>query len=563
MLGCKTCSVLKLVQFNCNLTQKLESNKATKSPPGNQPNDKPHTPLTKEKLLTDFQDRLEGLGEFHMNPYHITLELGAEPVIHPPRSVPVHLRDLYKEEIDKMLELGVITRVDTPTDWVNSIVLSETTNEKGEIAKLRVCLDPRDLNKWIKREQHYTKTIDEVVTQLNDAKFFTLVDAKKGYWHVPLDEASSYLTTLSTPFGRFRFTRLPFGLIVSQDVFQKQLDSALEGLSGVTGIADDTFVFGSAEQEHNKNLAGLMEQARQKGIVFNKDKLQFKRTEVHFFGHTWIPQGVKPDNSKVAAIQSMQPPEDVKSLQSFLGLVNYLTRYSARLATITAPLRELTKKEVAYVWGPEHDHAFAAVKQEVSTLGVLRYFDPKAETVIQTDASLKGLGAVLLQQGQPVCYASKALTETEQRYSNIEREALGLVWGLERFHYFIYGKPCTIHTDHKPLEAIFKKKLSSCPARLQRFVLRALKYDVKVTYVKGTEVPIADALSRISPQPAPVNGQLPQLDIHYVTKTLPSSQTKLQQIRDETTNDPILNRLREKNLQGMARQTREMPRSTP
>ena len=379
-----------------------------------------------------------------------------------------------------MLELGVITTVDTPTDWVNSIVLSETTNEKGEITKLRVCLDPRDLNKWIKREQHYTKTIDEVVTQLNDAKFFTLVDAKKGYWHVPLDEASSYPTTFSTPFGRFRFTRLPFGLIVSQDVFQKQLDSTLKGLSGVTGIADDTFVFGSTEQEHDKNLAGLVERARQKGIVFNKDKLQFKRTEVHFFGHTWTTQGVKPDNSKVAAIQSMQPPKDVKSLRSFLGLVNYLTRYSARLATITAPLRELTKKEVAYVWGPEHDRAFAAVKQEVSTLGVLRYFDPKAETVIQTDA-LKGLGAVLLQQGQPVCYASKALTETEQRYSNIEREALGLVWGLERFHYFIYGKPCTIHTDHKPLEAIFKKKLSSCPARLQRFVLRALKYDVKVT----------------------------------------------------------------------------------
>ena len=156
------------------------------------------------------------------------------------------------------------------------------------------------------------------------------------------------------------------------------------------------------------------------------------------------PQGVKPDNSKVAAIQGTQSPEDVKSLGSFLGSVNYLTRYLARLATITAPLRELTKKEVAYVWGPEHDRAFAAVKQEVSTRGVLRYFDPKAETVIQTDASLKGLDAVLLQQGQPVCYASKALTDTEQRYSNIESEALGLVWGLEKFHWLftIYtGKP--------------------------------------------------------------------------------------------------------------------------
>ena len=352
-LGCKTCNDLE-------------------------PSDKPHTPLTKEKLLTDFQDRFEGLGAFHMKPYHITLEPGAEPIIHPPRSVPVHLRVLCKAEIDKTLELGVITRVDTPTDWVNSIVLSETTNEKEEITKLRVCWDPRDLNKWIKREQHYTKTIEEVVTQLNDAKFVTLVDAKKGYWYVPLDEASSYLTTFSSP--------------------QKQLDLAFEGLRGVTGIVDDTYVYGSTEQENDKNLAGLMERARQKGIVFNKDKLQFKAKKSTSLATLGPPEGVKPDNS-----QSMQPQGDVKSLQSFLGLVNYLTRFLARLPTITAPLRELAKMKVAYVWGPEHDRAFAAVKQEGSTLGVLRYLDPKAETVIQTDAPLKGLGAVLLKQGQPVC----------------------------------------------------------------------------------------------------------------------------------------------------------------
>jgi hypothetical protein len=190
------------------------------------------------------------------------------------------------------------------------------------------------------------------------------------------------------------------------------------------------------------------------------------------------------------------------------------------------------------------------VKKEVSSLGVLRYFDPDAETTIQTDASLKGLSAVLLQGGQPVCYASKALTEAEQRYSNIEREALGVVWGLERFHYFVYGKKCNVHTDHKPLETIFRKKLSSCPSRLQRFVLRALKYDVTVTYVKCEQVPIADALSRVSPQPVPPKGQLPQLDIHQITSTLPASPIKLQQIRNETADDPVLSKLREVVYQG-------------
>lgn len=555
MLGCKTCVDLDLVKVNCGLerletrtsSQRLQQGKADTS---NQLNSQPQTPLSKEKIISDYGDCFEGLGTFNMKPYHITLDPQATPVIHPPRTVPVHVHEMYKKELKKMEELGVITPVNEPTEWVNSIVISQSTNDKGEITKLRVCLDPRDLNKYVKREHHYTRTVDEVVAQLHNAKYFSIVDVKSGYWHVPLDEPSSFLTTFNTPFGRYRFNRLPFGLIVSQDVFQRNLDSALEGLEGVTGIADDTFVFASTEKEHDEIIISLLNRARERGIRFNKDKLQLKCQEVSFFGHTWTPNGIKPDRKKVSAILDMKPPTNIKDLQSFLGLVNYLTRYSGKLATITAPLRELTKKEIAYIWGYEQDRAFIKVKEEMCSLNVLRYFDPKAPSVVQTDASLKGLGAVLLQNGQPVLYASKALTETERNYSNIEREALGVVWGLERFHYFIYGKHCTVETDHKPLESIFKKKLSTCPPRLQRFVLRALTYDVTVKYVKGSDVPIADALSRISPQPDPSSDQLPQLDVHLVTKTLPASPTKIQQIREETAKDQTLSLLKDTIYEG-------------
>ena len=221
-------------------------------------------------------------------------------------------------------------------------MLSETTNSEGEIVKVRLCLDSRDLNKWVKREHYRTRTIDEVVTELKDAKFFTVVDARKGYWHVPLDEESSYLTTFSTPFGRYRFNRLPFGLVVSQDTFQKQLDTVSEGLDGITSIADDTFAYGSSEEEHDTNLVKLMERAQVKGVVFNREKLQFKCKEVSFFGHSWTPC-MKPDNKKVSGILGMKPPEDAKSLQSFLGLVSYLTRYSGRLANLSSPLRTVMK----------------------------------------------------------------------------------------------------------------------------------------------------------------------------------------------------------------------------
>lgn len=535
MLSCETCEDLGLVQFNCSLET--------------QPDDQAKQPLSEKKLLEEFEDCFQGLGTFDMKPYHITLDPTAEPVIHAPQTVPIHLQDLYKEEINNMVQLGVIVPVNEPTDWVNNIVLSETKNAKGEVTKVRVCLDPRDLNKFIKREHYYTKTVDEVVTQLHDAKFFTIIDTTKGYWHVPLDTERSMLTTFNTPFGRYRFTRLPFGTVVSQDIFQKQLDTSLQGRQGITGIADDIFVHGATEEEHDRNLVNLMKRARKKGIKFNQAKLQFKCSKVSFFGHAWTPEGIQPDNRKISAILAMKPPENAKDLQSFLGLVNYLTRYSSSLATITAPLRELTKKEIAYVWGPEHDQAFKRIKQEITSMGILRYFNPHAETTIQTDASLKGLGAVVLH-GQPVCYASKALTDTERNYSNIERETLAVVWELERSHYFIYGKHCTINTNHKLVESIFKKKLVSCPPRLQRLLLRALKYDVTVKYVRGVDVPTADALSRINPQPAPTVGELPQLEVHQVTNTLPATPTRLQQIREETAKDATLSLLRKTIYQG-------------
>lgn len=245
-----------------------------------------------------------------------------------------------------------------------------------------------------------------------------------------------------------------------------------------------------------------------------------KCDEASFFGHTWTPEGVKPDNKKMSAILPMNRPDNAKDLQSFRGLVNYLTRYSSQLATITEPLRELTKKEIVFVWGLEHDHAFQAVKQERTSIGVLRYFDPKADTAVQTDASQKGLGAALPQHRQPICYASSLLTETEQNYSNIERETLGVVWGLDEFHYCIHGKHCTLHTNHKPLESIFKKKLAHCPPRLQRLFIRALKYDVIVKYLKGSEVPIADALSRVTPQPFTKAYQPNRVNVHHITRTL-------------------------------------------
>ena len=189
------------------------------------------------------------------------------------------------------------------------------------------------------------QTVDEVAAQLPDENFFSNTDEKKRYCNVPKDKPISLLTTFNSPFVRYRFARLPFGLIVSQNVFQKELDNALEGLQGVTGIADDNFVYGSTEKENDENLLQMKERARAKRIMFSADKLQLKFNEASFFGLTRTPEGVNLDNKIVPTIFAMRPPDSAKDLQSFLGLVNYLMRNSSQLATITAPFRQLAKKE--------------------------------------------------------------------------------------------------------------------------------------------------------------------------------------------------------------------------
>ena len=228
------------------------------------------------------------------------------------------------------------------------------------------------------------------------------------------------------------------------------MDEAFCNLSGVTGIADDIVIFGKSETDHDNNLIKLLDRAKENNVRFNIEKLQFKIPETKFFGHVWTKDGLKPDPEKVRAITNMQPPQNVQDLQSYLGMINYLNRFNPSLAKLSAPLRDLTKKGVSWNWYPEHDAAFNQLKDAILATDSLAYFDADKKSVIQTDASTRGLGCVLIQDGKPVTYASRTLTEAESNYSNIERELLGVVWSLERLNHYVYGKHVVVQTDHKP-----------------------------------------------------------------------------------------------------------------
>ena len=228
---------------------------------------------------------------------------------------------------------------------MNSFVCVTKSN-----GKIRLCLDPRDLNRAVKRPHYVTPTLEDVLSRLHGAKYFSILDARSGYWNLKLDDKSADLTTFNTVHGRFRFNRLPFGISCAQDEFQRAIDSTFGDIPNVLGIADDLVVVGFAEDgsDHDAALRTVLERARQRGPRFNDEKLIVRAREIPFFGHLIGSNGVRADPSKVKAITEMESPSDAKKLQSFLGMVNYLNRFSPRLASITAPLRALLKNDAHY-----------------------------------------------------------------------------------------------------------------------------------------------------------------------------------------------------------------------
>lgn len=447
-------------------------------------------------ILEEYKDVFEGLGELP-GEYKIVTDETVKPKVHPPRRVPVAVRPKIKEKLDELVQRNVITPVTEPTEWVSSMLAVIKPN------KLRICLDPRDLNEAIKREHYQMPTIEEVATRLDKAKLFTVVDAKDGFWQKKLDRESSYKTTFNTPFGRYRWLRMPFGISSAPEVWQRTMHEFVEGLQGVEVIADDFVIagFGDTTEEAHKSLEqnerSFFTRCREWNLKLNKQKVSRAQTDVPFMGHLLTPEGLKPDPRKIEAIVAMPEPEDATALKRFLGMVNYLSKFMPHLSEMTEPLRRLEDKDVEWQWLTQHSIAFNTVKKYLTESPVLKYYNVNEEVTIQCDASETGLGAVLMQKGQPVCYASRALTDTETRYAQIEKELLAIVWSCHKFDQYIYGRD-TVHveSDHEPLQAVFKKPIQQSPKRLQRMRMALQNYSLDIQYKKGRLMFIADALSR-------------------------------------------------------------------
>ena len=328
------------------------------------------------------------------------------------------LRPRLKEALDDLEEQDVVAPVTMPTRWINSIVAVPKKN-----GKLHICLDPKDLSCKIQRENYQLPTVEDLVTRLHGGKVFTIMNVKNGFWHVNLDEESSYLTTFQTPFGRYHWRCMPFGISSAPEVFQREMHKLIEGMTGTEVVADDFIAvdygdtFEEAAQDHDKNLLLFLQRYKERNVCLNQEKLKLRQPQVLFTGDMATDHGLRIEPAKVRANVDMPPPTDNLGVQHLLGLAQYLAKFLPHLSDTTKPLRDLTQNDIQWVWNKPQQTAFDKLKEMVTCTPVLHYYNLKEEVALQCDASQSGLDTALMQNGQPVAYASQALTLAETRYA--------------------------------------------------------------------------------------------------------------------------------------------------
>uniref|UniRef100_A0A8C5WEL0 ribonuclease H n=1 Tax=Leptobrachium leishanense TaxID=445787 RepID=A0A8C5WEL0_9ANUR len=398
------------------------------------------------------------------------------------------MKDKVVNELERMFRLGIIAPEEEATPWVSA--MAAAVKKDGTV---RICIDPVHLNKALLRPHHPLKTVEQVIADMPQAKVFSILDAKCGFWQIPLDEESSTtLTTFMTPFGRCKFLWMPYGISTGSEVFQRCMEQLFAG-QPCEIVVDDILIWGSSVEEHDKWLKCILDRARAINLQLNPTKCRFRVSEVPYVGHLLADKGVKPDPEKTKAIHQMPVPEDKPALQRFLGMTNYLSKFIYRYSEIMSPLHQLLLQDAEWCWTEQHAAAVNTIKAHLTSPPVLQYFDVHKPVILSADASQHGLGAVCLQDDRPVAFTSRALTETEARYAQIEKGLLGLFFACMKFHVYIYGRPVTVETDHQPLITILRKPLHTASARIQRKLQR---YHLNVVYKRGRELYVADALSR-------------------------------------------------------------------
>lgn len=500
-------------------------------------------------IEVEFPNLFQEIGEFK-DEIEIKLKGEVKPFIQStPRIVPIPLLDKLDKELKRLVKLNIIVPVENPTSWVAPIVVIP----KGDT--VRICCDYTQLNKNVLRSHFPIPKVETTLTKLKDSCIFSKLDVKSSFYQLKLSKTSQPLTTFITPFGRFMFKRLPFGIVCAPEYFSQKFSNIFKDLKGVITHVDDVLVYASDAETHDKTLREVLARLNKEGITLNKNKCVIGVDKVSFLGHVISKSGVKIDPSRIEAICQFPEPTNKKEVQRLLGMINFVARFIPNKSEILEPLNCLLKNDFMFVWDKPQQESFQKIQELLSKAPCLAFFDPSKQIIVSADASCYGLGSALMQldpvtnERELVAYASRTLTPTECRYAQIEKEALGLTWACEKFQEYLIGISIILETDHRPLLQILQTKyLDELSPRLQRFRMRLMRYDYTVMYTPGHKLHVADTLSR---SPLQTKSECEELHlevesfVRLIVKNLPIKDNFLKKIIHEQQNDSVCKKLHE------------------
>lgn len=420
---------------------------------------------------------------------------GARPIRQPPRRLPLRQKHVVEEEIAKMLAHDVIEPSDSP--WAAPVVL--VTKKDGTV---RFCVDYRKLNQVTRRDAYPLPNISDCIDALSGAKWFSTLDLASGYWQVEMDRDSKPLTAFTTHQGLYQFKVLPFGLTNAPSMFERLMEQVLRGLQWEKCLVyiDDIIIFGADFASALANLRSVFERIQGANLRLKPKKCNLFKREVAFLGHVVTTNGVACDPSKIEAVANWETPHSVTEVRSFLGLASYYRRFIKGFASIASPMTALTEQDRAFEWTEECQSAFETLKKKLMSAPILAYpsTDVADRFILDTDASERGIGAVLSQQQDGVerviAYASKTLNQAQRRYCTTYRELLAVVVFVRHFRHYLFGQQFTVRSDHASLRWLTNFK--DAEGMVGRWLSALSPYDFTIEHRSGTAHGNADGLSR-------------------------------------------------------------------
>ena len=517
-----------------------------------------------ETMTRTFSNIFEGIGRVRdiKNDKELYVQFSikenAVPIAQRPRHVPFYLQKPLKLWLDQCVDEGIFEPVpaEEPITWCSPIVVQpkprylQVAKDELQSNMIRACIDLRVPNKCMERTRIIqAPVVEDFIHKFHDCVVFSKLDLRSGYHQLMLHPASRAIVTFSTPWENFRPKRLIFGAKASQDLFDDMMFRIFGDIPMCLNQRDDILIGGRNIDEHNATLKMVFQRAEDFGVTFNLEKCQFGVEELEFYGYRFTKDGLKPTPDKVRAVKESSQPETKGAVKNFLGMTGYLSKFIPRYASITAPLRKLTQSNVKYRWGTEEQDAFEKLKASISSEDTMIYFNPSKPIIVRTEASYHdGLSAGLFQdkgQGlQPVHFISRAMTETEKRYSQTEKDALAVRWAKNRFRMYLLGAPkFKIITGHKPILSMFNKASTKLPPRIERWVMDMQDVDFELVYEPGKDE--QDPLDFLSRHPLAVSGTD---NTEKIVKNIISAEhaVVLDHIREETRRDRELQKLQER-----------------